>query len=193
MYAVADLRPGQAIEVEGEPFLVLSAKFGRKSQGKANNVTKLRNLKTGAVISKTFSGADQIAQADVGYRHVQFLYASSKLGTGASQGVFTFMALDDYNQFELSSEIIGDAKNYLVDGLELDVLLFEEQPIAIKLPSTVVLTIVATTPGVRGDTAQGGSKPATMNSGLVIPVPLFIGEGEKVRVNTERGEYVERA
>ena len=185
MYSVADLRPGQAIEVEGQPFLILSAKFGRKSQGKANNVTKLRNLKTGSVISKTFSGADQITQADVGYRHVQYLFGNDEM--------YTFMDLKDYNQFELPAESVGDAKEYLVDGLELDVLLFDDKPIAVRLPATVDLLVKETIPGVRGDTAQGGTKPATLETGLTIHVPLFISEGEKVRVNTERGEYVERA
>ena len=185
MYSVAELRPGQAIEVEGEPFLILSAKFGRKSQGKANNVTKLRNLKTGSVISKTFSGADQITPADVGYRHVQYLFGNDDL--------FTFMDLNDYNQFELSSDAVGESKEYLVDGLELDVLTFDDNPIGIRLPATVDLAVKETTPGLRGDTAQGGTKPATMETGLVIHVPLFINEGERVRVNTERSEYVERA
>ena len=185
MYSVAELRPGQAIEVEGEPFLILSAKFGRKSQGKANNVTKLRNLKTGSVISKTFSGADQITQADVGYKHVQYLFGN--------EGIFTFMDLNDYNQFELHADSVGDAKEYLRDGLELDVLTFDDNPIGVKLPATVDLLVKETIPGVRGDTAQGGTKPATLETGIVINVPLFINEGEKIKVNTERGEYVERA
>jgi elongation factor P len=184
MYSVADLRPGQAIEVEGQPFLVLSAKFGRKSQGKANNVTKIRNLKTGAVISKTFSGADQIAPADVGYRHVQYLFSDGS--------IYTFMDLGDFNQFELPSETVGESSQYLFEGMELDVLTFEGNPIAIKMPTTVNLKVVETTPGVKGDTAQGGSKPATFDSGLTIQVPLFVNEGDSVKINTERGEYVER-
>src|SRR3989344_808588 len=185
MYSVADLRPGQAIEVEGEPFLILKAKFGRKSQGKANNVTNLRNLKTGSVISKTFSGADMITPADVGYSHVQYLFGSD--------GMFTFMNLNDYNQFEMSADTVGDAKDFLMDGLELDVRTFDDNPIGIRLPSTVVVLVKETAPGVRGDTAQGGTKPATLETGLVIHVPLFINGGEKIRVNTERTEYVERA
>lgn len=185
MYSVAELRSGQAIEVEGEPYLILQAKFGRKSQGKANNVTKLRNLKTGSVISKTFSGADMITPADVGYSHVQYLFGND--------GMFTFMNLNDYNQFELNADTVGDAKDFLMDGLELDVLTFDDNPIGIRLPSTVVLLVKETTPGVRGDTAQGGTKPATLETGLVLHVPLFINEGEKIKVNTERCEYVERA
>lgn len=185
MLSVAELRPGQAIEVEGEPFLVLSAVFSRKSQGKGNNVTKLRNLKSGSVISRTFSGAEKISKADVGYRHVQFLF-SGKDGS-------TFMDLSTYDQFELADEMVGDDKNFLSEGLELDLLVFDEQPIGIKLPATVTLKVKETMPGVRGDTAQGGSKPATMDTGLTIAVPLFINEGDAIKVNTERREYVERA
>lgn len=185
MYSVADLRPGQAIELEGNPFLVLSAQFSRKSQGKANCVTKIRNLRTNAVVQKTFIGSEKISQADVGYRHVQFLYKNDDL--------YTFMDLESYDQFELSKEIVGDAKDYLKDGLELDALVFNEKPIAIKLPVTVDLAIVETMPGVRGDTATGGTKPAKLETGVTIAVPLFIHEGDKVKVNTETGEYRERA
>jgi elongation factor P len=185
VYSVADLRPGQAIELEGAPFLVLSAQFSRKSQGKANCVTKIRNLKTNAVVQKTFIGSEKISQADVGYRHIQFLYKNDDL--------FTFMDLENYDQFDLSSEIVGDAKDYLKDGLELDALVFDEKPIAIKLPVTVDLAIIETMPGVRGDTATGGTKPAKLETGVTVSVPLFLSEGDKIKVNTETGEYRERA
>lgn len=184
MYSVADLRPGQAIELEGAPFLVLSAKFSRKSQGKANCVTKIRNLRTGAVIQKTFIGSEKIAEAEVGYHHVQYLYRSGE--------AFTFMDLASYDQFELSADTIDSGKEYLTDGLELDVLVFDDVPIALKLPITVDLKISETTPGVRGDTATGGTKTATLETGLRIQVPLFVAESDTVRVNTERGEYIER-
>lgn len=185
MYSLNELKAGLAIEVENEPFLVLAAKFGRKSQGQANNVTKLKNLKTGAVISKTFSGDMKVQPAEVGYRHVQFLF-----GDGDT---YTFMDLNDYNQFELGADKVGDSKDYLVEGGELDVLVYKENPIGIKLPATVILKVKETPPGVRGDTAQGGSKPATFENGFVLQVPLFVNEGDKVKINTERGEYVERA
>ena len=184
MYSVADLRAGQAIEIEGKPFLVLSAKFSRKSQGRANCRTKIKNLKTGAVIQKTFSGSEQVPEADVGFKHVQFLYENNN--------IYTFMDLTSYDQFELAAELVGDAKQYLKDGMELDVLTFDEQPIAVKLPVTVDLEVKETTPGLRGDTAQGGTKPATLETGFKVQVPLFVNEGDKVKVNTERGEYVER-
>jgi elongation factor P len=184
MYSVAELRAGQAIELDGSPFLILSATFSRKSQGKANCVTKIRNLKTGAVTSKTFSGADKVERAIIGYKHVQYLFASG--------GAFTFMDLGSFDQFELSEEIVGEGNQYFVEGMELDVLTYDEKPIAVKLPITVELKITETTPGLKGDTAQGGSKPATLESGLTVNVPLFVNEGDTIKVNTERGEYVER-
>lgn len=184
MYSVADLRAGQAITMENTPFLILSAAFSRKSQGKANCVTKIKNLKTGAVISKTFSGADKVEQADIGYRHAQFLFSAGE--------TYTFMDLRSYDQFELGEDAIGEGKQYLVDGLELDVLVYDENPIAVKMPVTVDLKVIETTPGVKGDTATGGTKPATLESGCIVSVPLFVHEGDTVKVNTEKGEYVER-
>lgn len=184
MYSVADLRPHQAIEIEGTPYLVISAQFSRKSQGKGNCVTKIKNLKTGAIVQKTFIGSEKVAPADVGFRHVQFLYKSDD--------AFTFMDLQSYDQFELKKDIVLDAENYLTDGLELDALLFDEKPIGLKMPVTVDLKVTETMPGVKGDTASGGTKPATLETGLIAHVPLFVNEGDVVRMNTERGEYVER-
>lgn len=185
MYTITDLKPGVAITIDGEPFLVISSQFGRKSQSKANMQCKLKNLKTGAIVAKNFQGSEKIDPADVGYRHVQYLYAN--------QGNRAFMDLQTYDQFELSDEVVGDGVQFLVDGMEVDALLFEEKPIGIKLPVTIVLEVVETSPGLRGDTAQGGDKPAKLSSGVTINVPLFINEGDKIKVNTEAGTYVERA
>lgn len=146
--------------------------------------TKLKNLKTGSVINKTFSGETKIAPADVGYRHVQFLFGNDES--------YTFMDLNDYNQFELQPDLVGETKDYLIDGMELDLFIYNEQPIGVKLPPSVNLEVKETTPGVKGDTATGGTKAATLETGVVINVPLFVNEGDKVKVNTERGEYVER-
>lgn len=185
MYTITDLKPGRAITIDGEPFLVLTAIFGRKSQSKANMQTKLKNLKTGAIFAKNFQGSEKIEPAEVGYRHVQYLYSN--------QGNRAFMDLETYDQFELSDESLGDVTSYLIDGMEVDALTYDGNPIGIKLPATVVLTVMETSPGLRGDTATGGNKPAKLNSGVTINVPLFVQEGEKIKVNTERGEYVERA
>lgn len=184
MYEITDLKPGRAIQIDGEPYLVISSVFGRKSQSKANMQCKLKNLKTGAVIAKNFQGSEKIEEADVGYRKVQYLY-----GNGDS---FTFMDLQTYDQFELPAEVIGDAAGYLVEGSELDALMFEDTPIGIKLKATVDFKVLETIPGVKGDTATGGSKPAKLESGLTVNVPLFINEGDTVKVNTETGLYMTR-
>ena len=185
MYTITDLKPGRAISLDGEPYLVVASVFGRKSQSKANMQCKLKNLKTGQVLARNFQGAEKIEQAEVGYKHVQFLY-----GDDTS---CTFMDLQTYDQFALQKDDIGDAVGYLIDGLELDALMYGEKPIGIKLPSTVTMTVKETIPGVKGDTATGGGKPATLDTGLVVTVPLFIHEGDKIIVNTESGEYKERA
>ena len=184
MYTITDLKPGRAITLDGEPFLVLASQFGRKSQSKANMQCKLKNLKTGSIVARNFQGSEKIEPAEVGYRHVQYLYAG--------QGTRVFMDLESYDQFELPDDVVGEGVKFLVDGMEVDALVYEEKPIGIKMPVTVVLHVVETSPGVRGDTAQGGGKPATLSSGATISIPLFVSEGEKIKVNTESGEYVER-
>jgi len=185
MYVITDLKPGTAITLDGEPFLVLTSQFGRKSQSKANMQCKLKNLKTGSIVARNFQGSEKIEPADVGYRHVQYLYGG--------QGKRSFMDLENYDQFELSDEVVGDGMQYLIDGMEVDALLYEGKPIGIKMPVTVILEVVETIPGVKGDTATGGGKPAKLNSGVTVTVPLFINEGDKIKVNTESGMYVERA
>lgn len=185
MYVITELKPGRAIQLDGNPYLIVSSQFGRKSQSKANMQCKLKNLKTGAVVQKNFQGSEQVSPADVGYRRVQYLYTDGEQ--------YTFMDLQNYDQFFLNKETLGDTVNYLVDGGEVDALMFEEQPIGIQLPSTVDLTVVETEPGVKGDTASGGGKPAKLETGLTIQVPLFITEGDRVKVNTETGEYMKKA
>ena len=185
MYTITDLKPGTAISIDGDPYLVMSSQFGRKSQSKANMQCKLKNLKTGSIVAKNFQGSEKIEPADVGYRHVQYLYKG--------QGTRCFMDLENYDQFELTDEVVGDGTQYMIDGMEVDALLYEGNPIGIKMPVTVVLEVVETIPGVKGDTATGGSKPAKMDTGISVNVPLFINEGDKVIVNTETGEYKERA
>lgn len=184
MYEITDLKPGRAIVIDGEPYIVVSSQFGRKSQSKANMQCKLRNLKTGAFISRNFQGSEKIEPADVGYRKVQYLYNDGS--------VYTFMDLQSYDQFTFPAELLGDAAQYLVDGNDVDALMFDEKPIGIQLKATVDLKVVETMPGVKGDTATGGNKPAKLESGLTVNVPLFIHEGDVVRVNTETGLYMTR-
>ena len=184
MYTLAELKPGKAVIVDGDPYLITWSQFSKSARQGGVMATKMKNLKSGAIIQKTFQGNDKLAPADVGYRKVQFLYKDGD--------AYTFMDLNTYDQFELNADTLGDVVNYIVDGSELDALVFEENPIGVKVASTVDLTIVETTPGVKGDTATGGTKPATLDSGLTISVPLFLTEGDKVKVNTDSGEYMSR-
>ena len=184
VYEITDLKPGRAIQLDGEPFIVLSSVFGRKSQSKANMQCKLRNLKTGAVVARNFQGSEKIEPADVGYRKVQYLYND---GTD-----YTFMDLDSYDQFTFSADMLGDSALYLVDGNEVDALMFEGNPIGIQVKATVELKVIETIPGVKGDTATGGNKPAKLESGLTVNVPLFVNEGDTIKVNTETGLYMTR-
>lgn len=185
MYDIAELKPGRAIVVDGNPFLVLWNQWNRRSQQRGVMATKLKNLRTGQVVQRTFQGSEKLEEADVGYRHVQFLYSS--------HGEYIFMDLETYGQFPLTGEMVGDYRHFLLEGMELDVLIFEEKPIGLRLPSTVDLKIIETTPGVRGDTATGGTKLAKLETGHTVSIPLFLEEEDTVRVNTETGEYVERA
>ena len=184
MYTITDLKPGRAITLDGEPYLILSSQFGRKSQSKANMQCKLKNLKTGAIVARNFQGSEKIEEADIGYRKVQYLYNDGAL--------YTFMDLQSYDQFFLNGEETGAVAPYLVEGGEVDALLFGDKPIGIQLKATVDLKVVETMPGVKGDTATGGNKPAKLESGLSVNVPLFINEGDVIRVNTETGSYMSR-
>lgn len=157
----------------------------RTAQRKPVMRTKMRNLLSGNVMEKTFIAGESFEMADVARKNVQYLYKDT---TDAY-----FMDMDNYEQFSFKLEDLGDMVNYLQEGKEMTALLYNEKPISIQLPPKVVLKVVQTNPGVRGDRAQSGTKPATMDTGAVINVPLFINEGDMLRVNTETGEYVERA
>jgi elongation factor P len=184
MYVIADLKPGRAVKVDGDPYLITWSQFSKQGRQGGVMATKMKNLKSGAVLQKTFQGNDKLEPADVGYRKVQYLY-----GGGNS---FSFMDLNTYDQFELDADTVGDAAKYLMEGQEVDAHVFEERPIGIQLPPTVNLKVIETSPGVRGDTATGGTKPAKLESGITVNVPLFINEGDTVKINTESGAYMER-
>jgi elongation factor P len=184
LLTITELKPGKAITLEGQPYIVIESQFGRKSQSKANMQCKLKNLKTGAIIARNFQGSEKVEAADVGFRHVQYLYGDER--------TCTFMDLETYDQFPLPKEMIGNAVELLVGGAEVDAMLYDGTPIGLTLPSTMVLKVVETVPGVRGDTATGSGKPAKLETGLTVTVPFFIREGDKIRVNTETLSYVER-
>lgn len=184
MYSIGQLRPGMAILVEDEPFLILAAQHSKQARGSGVCKTKIKNLISGSTINKTFQGSDKLEPADLAFSKAQFLYAD---GDG-----YNFMDSESFEQFSLDNETIGDQAHFLVDGMEVDIQKFEGKPIALRLPPKVELEVTQTDPGVKGDTASGGSKPATLESGYTLQVPFFINIGDKIRINTDSGEYVER-
>lgn len=185
MYSVAQLKPGVAIILDGEPYVVTKSEFSKQARQGGTNKTTLRNLKTGANVQQTFGGNDKCEPADLSKARCQFLYDDGS--------ACHFMHNETFEQFELSDELVGDGKLYLLEGEEASVQFFEGQPIGLDLPPKVVLEVKETQPGVKGDTAQGGSKPAIMETGLKVSVPLFVNVGDKLRINTTEGTYVERA
>lgn len=184
MYVIAELKRGKAVVIDGEPYVITWNQFSKSARQGGVMATKMKNLKTGAVIQKTFQGNDKVEPADVGYRKVQFLYKDGE--------TYTFMDLTTYDQFELNEDFLGEAVNFIVDGQECDAMLFGELPIGINVPAKVDLKVIETIPGVKGDTASGGNKPATLESGFSVNVPLFINEGDIVRINTDTGDYMSR-
>lgn len=184
MYTVNQIKPGIAILVNGEPHLVTKSEFSKQARQGGNNKTTLKNLITGSNIQHTFSGNDKAEPADMSRGRCQYLYSD---GTKCH-----FMHNETYEQFELPEDELEEQKDFLIEGGEANVLFFEDRPIGVELPPKVVLKVTKTMPGVKGDTASGGSKPATLETGLVVQVPLFIKEGESIRVNTDTKTYVER-
>ncbi len=179
-----DLKNGMTLELDGILFQVIEFQHVKPGKGGAFVRTKLRNVKSGAIAEKTFNAGVKVGLAIVERRDMQYLY-----GDGTD---FVFMDLDTYDQIHVPPEIMGDAAQYLIEGGMAQVSMHEGVPIALDLPASMVLAITRTDPGVKGDTRTGGYKPATLETGLVVQVPLFVEEGEKIKVDTRTGEYIER-
>ena len=179
-----DLKNGMTLDLDGTLFQVIEFQHVKPGKGGAFVRSKLRNVKTGAVIEKTFNAGVKIGLAIVERTSMQYLYAD---GTDA-----VFMDLATYDQVHVPATVMGDAGNYLREAAEAQVSMHEGVPISIDLPASVVLTITSCDPGAKGDTRTGASKPATLETGVVVNVPLFVEEGEKVKVDTRSGEYIER-
>ncbi|MGZ6546168.1 MAG: elongation factor P [Actinomycetota bacterium] len=179
-----DLKNGMTLELDGTLFQVIEFQHVKPGKGGAFVRTKLRNLKTGAVAEKTFNAGVKVGLAIVERKDMQYLY-----GDGTD---FVFMDLETYDQIHVSPELMGDAAGYLTEGGMAQVSMHEGVPISLDLPASMVLAITRTDPGVKGDTRTGAYKPATLETGLVVQVPLFVEEGEKVKIDTRTGEYIER-
>lgn len=185
MLSISDIKNGKNILWNNEPFVVLSSQHSKTGRAGAVLRTKLKNLITGALIDKTFQGADKIEEADISKSKAQFLYAEGD--------EFNFMDNSSYDQFSLSKEVIGDLRLWMIEGTEVTVLNFNSQPVNIELPVKVTLTVVEAPPGIKGDTASSGDKLVTLETGAKVTTPLFVETGDKIIVNTEMGTYVSRA
>jgi elongation factor P len=182
--SVNDLRTGITLELDGEVYSVVDFLHVKPGKGAAFVRTKLKNVKTGAVTERTFRGGERVNRAHIESKEVQYLYK-----TGDE---FVFMDMETYEQITLNTDQLGDAPDYLTENMLINIQVFEGNPIGVEIPNFVELEVVYTEPGIRGDTAQGGSKPATLSTGKVIQVPLFIEQGTVVRVDTRTGEYLSR-
>jgi len=179
-----DLRQGATLVEGGDPWVVVESDVMKKAQRRPVMRTKIRNLRTGQVIHKTYKQGDSIPEADVTKSKAQFLYESN--------GLYTFMDQATYEQYALTREQIGEGAKFLQGEMGVDLISFGGSPVAVLLPVKVELKVVAAAPGIRGDSASNIMKEATLDGDLHVQVPLFIKEGDTVRIDTRTGEYVER-
>jgi elongation factor P len=180
-----ELKVGTAIAMEGSPFVVTSTQHSKMGRGGAVMRTKLKNLESGRVLEKTFTSADKIEEALVEKEQAQFLYREGS--------DYFFMHSTSFEQFQLNADDLGDARYFLSDGEQVEMLTYRSKPISVNLPASIILTIEKTEPGIKGNSATASTKPATTSTGLTIQVPLFVGPGQKVRVDTRTLQYIERA
>lgn len=185
MISVNDFRTGLTIEVEGNLWQVVEFQHVKPGKGAAFVRSKLRNMRTGAIQDKTFRGGEKVNQAHIDKRNMQYLYASGDM--------HAFMDNDTFEQIELPSAQITDELNYLKDNMQVEVLMYESETLGIQLPNTVELEVVETDPSIKGNTVSGGSKPAKLDTGLTVQVPMFINQGDRLVIDTRKGEYVSRS
>ena len=184
MYDTSEIRKGLKIEMGGDVYVVLDFLHVKPGKGGAFIRTKLRSLSRGTVVEKTFRSGEKLGRPDLQEKKMQFLYVSEEQ--------FYFMEEETYEQTFLTKEQLGSSREFLKENTTISVLFHNDNPIAVELPTFVELVIAKTEPGERGDTVSGGMKPATLETEAVIQVPLFLNEGDTVKVDTRTGEYVER-
>ena len=183
MYETSDIRKNLKIKMDGEPYVVVSFQFVKPGKGVAFTRTRLKNMITGAVLERTFRSGEKFEEAALVEQRLQFMYADD---------FYHFMNTETYDQIDLTSDQVGDARNFLLENLEVAILFFDEKPIGITLPTFVEIEVTESEPGMKGDTATGGTKPVTLSTGAKVQVPLFINQGDWLKIDTRTGEYVER-
>jgi elongation factor P len=184
MISTSELRKGVAIELDGDLWQILDYHHIKIGRGSAQVRIKLRNVKRGGIVERSFQAGDKWPRAQLDHRQIQYLYRDGD--------DYHFMETESYEQFQISSAQLGDAVNYLTDGMLLDRTSYEGETIGVELPVTVDLKVAATEPGFAGDTQSGARKSATLETGLVVQVPIFVGETDTIRVDTRTGEYQTR-
>ena len=185
MISSNDFRPGTTIELDGNVWQVVDFQHVKPGKGAAFVRCKLKNLQTGAVVERTFNAGEKVPKAHADRRRMQYLYEVD--------GAYTFMDNETYDQVELNLEQLGDAKNFLLENMECSIMFFQGIVIGLDLPVSVELKVVETEPGIKGETATGGNKPATLETGYVVKVPMFINVDDVLRIDTRTGQYIERA
>lgn len=182
--STSDFKNGLTIEYEGKVFQILEFQHVKPGKGGAFVRSRLRNLQTGATLEKTWRAGDSMEAALVERRNVEFLYRDGD--------DLNFMDMEDYEQMQLPAKAVGDAAKFLKDNTTVQIMTWKGTVLSVEPPQTMEYVVTQTDPGLRGDTAQGGSKPATIETGAVVTVPLFVNEGETIRVDTRTGAYLER-
>ena len=181
VYTTNEIRGGMKIIVDNDPCVILENEFVKPGKGQAFNRIKYRNLKTGRVVERTYKSGDSLEAADVAEVEAQYLYSEGDH--------MHFMAQDTFEQYVMDSAAVGDAKQWLKEQSDCMLTLWNGMPLGVVAPNFVILKITETDPGVRGDTSGGGGKPAKLETGAVVRVPLFVAEGELIKVDTRTGEY----
>ena len=183
-YSTNEFRSGLKILIDNDPCIIVENEFVKPGKGQAFNRVRIKNLKTGKVVDKTFKSGESVEAADVMDTEMQFLYSDGEF--------WHFMVPDTFEQYAADANAVGDAKDWLRDGDMCPITLWNNAPLIVEPPNFVELEIVETDPGVKGDTASGGVKPAKLSTGAVVRVPLFVDQGEVIKVDTRSKEYVSR-
>lgn len=182
--AITEVRPGSTIEIDGVPYYTVEYQHVKMAQ-RAWVRAKLKNLRTGAIFEKTFNVDEKVERAHIDRREMQYLYHD--------EGLYHFMDNENFEQISIPKGKLGDAVKYFVDGSTVTLLFYGKESLGVDMPASVIMKVVEAPPGYKGDTVSGGSKPAVVESGITVNVPLFVNTGDKIKIDTRSGKYIERA
>jgi len=184
MITTSEFRKGSKIEFKGDPYEIIDFQHVKMGRGGAIVRTKMKNIRTGSTIEETFKGGEKLNTPNLEEKSMQYLYNQDEM--------YFFMDMENYEQIPLSFEQLGESKKFLKENMEVKILYYSSTPLTVQLPIFVELTIAKTAPGVKGDTASGGSKPAVLETGLTVKVPFHLNEGDIIKLDTRTSEYIER-